>query len=89
MSRAIGYATLGALCGLASLVNPYGIKLHAHILEIMRASWVIDTIDEFRSPQFRNEAQLHLMILLFLGLIIVVPILGHATWHLYREVVSD
>jgi uncharacterized membrane protein len=22
----------------------------------------------------------------FLGLIIVVPILGHATWHLYREV---
>jgi uncharacterized membrane protein len=23
----------------------------------------------------------------FLGLIIVVPILGHATWHLYREVV--
>jgi uncharacterized membrane protein len=26
---------------------------------------------------------------LFLGLIIVVPILGHATWHLYREVVSD
>jgi uncharacterized membrane protein len=24
---------------------------------------------------------------LFLGLIVVVPILGHATWHLYREVV--
>jgi uncharacterized membrane protein len=24
---------------------------------------------------------------LFLGLIIVMPILGHATWHLYREVV--
>jgi uncharacterized membrane protein len=24
---------------------------------------------------------------LFLGLIFVVPILGHATWHLYRRVV--
>jgi uncharacterized membrane protein len=24
---------------------------------------------------------------LFLGLIIVMPVLGHATWHLYREVV--
>jgi len=24
---------------------------------------------------------------LFLGLIIVMPVLGHATWHLYRKVV--
>jgi hypothetical protein len=75
-AAAIRYTTLAASCGLASLVNPYGIKLHAHILEIMRASWVIDTIDEFRSPQFRTEAQLHLMILLFLGLIIIVPLLS-------------
>jgi uncharacterized membrane protein len=25
---------------------------------------------------------------LFLGLIVIMPVLGHATWHLYREVVS-
>ncbi len=25
----------------------------------------------------------------FLGLIIVLPVLGHATWHLYRKVVAD
>jgi hypothetical protein len=73
MGAAIRYATVAACCGLASLVNPYGIKLHEHIVEIMRASWVIDTIDEFRSPQFRTEAQLHLMILLFLGLIVIAP----------------
>jgi len=24
----------------------------------------------------------------FLGLIIVMPVLGHATWHLYRKVVA-
>jgi uncharacterized membrane protein len=24
----------------------------------------------------------------FLGLAIVIPLLGHATWHLYREVVA-
>jgi uncharacterized membrane protein len=24
----------------------------------------------------------------FLGLVIVMPVLGHATWHLYRKVVS-
>jgi uncharacterized membrane protein len=25
---------------------------------------------------------------LFLGLTVIVPILGHATWHLYRRVVE-
>ena len=25
---------------------------------------------------------------LFLGLIVVMPVLGHATWHLYRRVVA-
>jgi uncharacterized membrane protein len=25
----------------------------------------------------------------FIGLAIVVPVLGHATWHLYRRVVAD
>jgi uncharacterized membrane protein len=24
---------------------------------------------------------------LFLGLIVIMPVLGHATWHLYRKVV--
>jgi hypothetical protein len=87
-AAAIRYTALATLCGLASLVNPYGFKLHAHILEIMRASWVIDTIDEFRSPQFRTEAQIHLMILLFLGLIVIVPLLSkrrvtEALWILF------
>ena len=26
---------------------------------------------------------------LFLGLIIVLPVLGHATWHLYRRAVVE
>lgn len=29
------------------------------------------------------------MLPLFLGLFIVLPVLGHATWHLYRRVVSE
>ena len=28
------------------------------------------------------------MIPAFLGLIIVMPVLGHATWHLYRETIA-
>ena len=26
---------------------------------------------------------------LFVGLAVVMPILGHATWHLYRKLVVD
>jgi uncharacterized membrane protein len=26
---------------------------------------------------------------LLLGLIVVMPVLGHATWHLYRRVVAE
>ena len=26
--------------------------------------------------------------LLFVGLAVVMPVLGHATWHLYRKVVQ-
>ena len=25
----------------------------------------------------------------FLGLIVVLPVLGHATWHVYRAALSD
>jgi uncharacterized membrane protein len=25
---------------------------------------------------------------LFVGLVVVMPVLGHATWHLYRKVVA-
>jgi uncharacterized membrane protein len=24
-----------------------------------------------------------------LGLVVVIPVLGHATWHVYRKVVAD
>jgi uncharacterized membrane protein len=29
------------------------------------------------------------MVLGLLGLLVVMPVLGHATWHLYRLVLSD
>ena len=28
------------------------------------------------------------MLPLFLGLIVALPVLGHATWHLYRRVIA-
>jgi hypothetical protein len=74
-SDTLRYTMLALACGLASLINPYGIKLHVHVVETMRASWIIDQVDEFSSPRFRDESQMDLMILLFLGLMMVVPLL--------------
>ena len=28
------------------------------------------------------------MLPLFLGLLVVLPVLGHATWHIYRKVIA-
>jgi hypothetical protein len=67
-AQARRYGVLGIACAAASLVNPYGIRLHQHIYETMQAAWLIDFSKEFQSPSFRNEYYLHFMLLLFLGL---------------------
>ncbi|MDX1979448.1 MAG: hypothetical protein SFV51_04205 [Bryobacteraceae bacterium] len=61
------YALLGALCGLMSLVNPYGWKLHQHVFAYLRSDWIKNNIEEFQSPRFRDETILQFEILLLLG----------------------
>jgi hypothetical protein len=69
------YAGLGLGAALASLVNPYGIRLHRHILDTLSAKWLMNAGTEFVSPSFRSEHMLVFMVLLFLGLATVVPLL--------------
>src|ERR1700733_15352412 len=63
------YSALLAGCSLASLVNPYGVRLHVHIYEYLRADWIKNVVQEFEAPTFRTEAQLQLEVLLLAGLI--------------------
>ena len=72
--EAIQLTKLGVACSLASLVNPYGIALHLHILETLRNPWIQANVSEFLSPDFRGEELMHFMILLFAGLICLVPL---------------
>jgi len=74
-SDARRYAGLGLGAGLASLVNPYGIGLHLHILNYLRANWLMGLVDEFKSPSFRSEPMFVFMALLFTGLAAVVPLI--------------
>ena len=74
-SRTRRYALLFAGCAAASLANPYGWKLHWHIVEYLRSDWIMQHVMEFQSPRFRGEPALQFEILLFAGLITVVPLL--------------
>jgi hypothetical protein len=66
--RAIRYAAVCLASAAATLANPYGWHLHAHILEYLRSDWVIRFVDEAQSPKFRSETMLSFLLLLFGGL---------------------
>lgn len=87
-SDALRYGALSIACALASLMNPYGWRLHADVLEVVRAKWLMDLAEEFKSPAFRSEQMLHFMALLFLGLAVTVTLaqkrrVAEALWIVY------
>ena len=65
------YSLLAGVCSLATLVNPYGYRLHLHITEYLRSSFVMESVEEFQSPKFRGENMLQFELLLFAGLALV------------------
>ena len=69
------YALLFALCSAASIVDPYGIRLPLHVIEVVRSRWMMSFVDEFKAPDFRSESHLALMVLLFLSLAVLIPLL--------------
>jgi hypothetical protein len=62
------YSLLTGVCSLATLVNPYGYRLHMHLVEYLRSSFVMDAVQEFQSPSFRGERMFQFEVLLFAGL---------------------
>jgi hypothetical protein len=67
-NRAIRYAALTAAGACASLANPYGYRLHQHMIEYLRSNWIRTVVEEFHSPSFNNENMFQFEVLLFLGL---------------------
>ncbi len=65
MAGARRYGYLLAGCGAASLVNPFGFALHAHIAAYLRSDWIRSAVDEFQSPRFRSESAFQFEVLLF------------------------
>ena len=62
----------GILSALATLVNPYGFRLHLHIYRYLSNRFLMDHIDEFQSPNFHYVAQKCFAGLLLLTLVALV-----------------
>ena len=82
------YFLLFAACSGVTLLNPFGYRLHQHMVEYLSSSWIRDVVQEFQSPNFRSESMMQFEVLLALGIVCVVPLLSRrriveALWILY------
>ncbi len=65
--RSRRYSLVTAASALATLANPYGWKLHQHILSYLGSSWILDHVQEFQSPRIRSESMVVFAVLLLAG----------------------
>jgi hypothetical protein len=65
--NALGLVT--ALSFAASFVNPYGYQLHLHVYRYLTDRFLMDHIDEFRSPNFHGVPQQCFAALLIAGML--------------------
>lgn len=59
------------LSAAASLLNPYGWKLHLHIASYLSNRFLMDHIEEFQSPNFHGVAQRCFVVLLLISLTVL------------------
>ena len=67
--RARDMASAFAVSAVATLVNPYGWRLHAHIYRYLGDRYLMNHIDEFRSPDFHGWSQRAFAVILVLVLV--------------------
>jgi hypothetical protein len=62
--RVLELTLIALASGLASLINPYGWKLHAHVYAYLSNRFLMDHIEEFQPPNFHGLAQKCFLLLL-------------------------
>jgi hypothetical protein len=67
--RARAMALAGVASAVATLANPFGWRLHAHIYRYLSDRYLMNRIEEFKSPDFHGWAQRSFAIILLLVLI--------------------
>jgi len=74
------YACLAGCCALSTLLNPYGWRLHEHIVRYLGSSWILDNVNEFQSPRIRSENMLVFAFLLIGGVALASRALARREW---------
>lgn len=69
---AMRYAVLTVSCLLASALNPYGFRVHAHVVSFVQGSWVSKLIQEHQPPNFRSTEGVYFELLLLTGIAVAV-----------------
>ena len=67
--RARAMAVAWMASAAATLVNPFGWRLHAHIYRYLSDRYLMNRIDEFKSPDFHGWAERCFAVILMLSLI--------------------
>ena len=67
--KSLRYLGLTASCLAASVINPYGLRLHIHIADYLQSSFIRDAVQEFQSPAFRSESMRQFELVLVLGIV--------------------
>ena len=67
--RARAMAVAWMASAIATLVNPFGWRLHAHIYRYLSDRYLMNRIDEFKSPDFHGWAERCFAVILMLVLI--------------------
>lgn len=70
------YAGLLCASAIATVANPYGIRLQAHIFNYLKSDWIRSAVDEFKAPDFRSESLIQFEILLIASLILVAVLVA-------------
>ncbi|HZO52156.1 MAG TPA: hypothetical protein VFB63_05550 [Bryobacteraceae bacterium] len=73
---ALRYGLLTLACALATVVNPYGWKLHQHIAAYLNSDWIKSVVQEFQAPTFRGEGLRQYEMLLFAALLVAASMLA-------------
>src|SRR5229473_2477175 len=73
--RARKYLLTAGTCAIASLLNPYGYRLHVHVAQYLGASFYLQRISEFQSIDFHSFTAAYFETLLGLAI-------AAAGWHL-------
>lgn len=71
---------VSALSVLTSLLNPYGYKLHVHVYEYLSNRFLMQHIQEFRSPNFHGIPAQFFLVLVVLAALAVVVARKHLRW---------